>query len=163
MSSRTAAFLFLACTLGVSTAAGAGCSGDDTSTAAATDGGTDVASEARPAPPEDDDAATPKTCREQCADAHPAGVAKDKAIDACWQAHCASPCIDGERAPIDVDAGADASADAGADAGACMSPVVTASPSCDACTTAFCCASWDACFQDAECSALEDCYQQCVE
>jgi hypothetical protein len=160
MSSRAVALSLFVSTLASAAAMTSGCSGDDAPAGAAADAGADAPARAnRPAPPEPE-AGTPKTCRELCEDAHPASVAKDEAIDSCWEAHCAAPCIDGED-PVPPD-GADAGADGGG-AGACASHVVTISPSCDECTTASCCAPWDACFQDPDCSALEACYEECVD
>lgn len=131
-----------------------GCSDDPTPPPA--DAGADREPTAnRPVRPEED-GAPPASCRAQCAEAHPTGVPKDEAIDACWKASCAAPCV--EEQPDD--GGVDGAAP---DAGTCVSPVVTVSLACDACTTASCCASWDDCFQDPECAALNACYQQCVE
>jgi len=110
----------------------------------------------RPAPPESD--AALKSCREECEEAHPTGLPKDEAINSCWETHCGDPCI--EQRPGDGGGGGDGAAP---DGGTCTSPVVTVSVSCDECTHTFCCASWDGCFQDPECTALNACYQRCPD
>jgi hypothetical protein len=136
-----------------------GCSEDDPAGAApdaAADGNGPEAN--RPTPPEPD-AEEPKSCRQRCEEAIPEGaLAKDEAINSCWKTFCGRPCIE-ELAP-DGGVAADGAAP---DGGTCVSPVVTISLACDECTNTFCCASWDGCFQDPECSALNVCYQQCTE
>ena len=104
-----------------------------------------------------EDSAAPKSCREQCAEAHPTGLPKDEAIDSCWKAFCTDPCIE----ELTADGGG--AGGAAPDGGTCVSPVVTVSLACDECTTTSCCASWDDCFQDPECTALNACYQQCAD
>lgn len=159
MSSRRLAVLFIASML-VATGLGsaiAGCSTDDTKVAAG-DSGADATPEATRSPPPPDEASTPKTCRELCEEAHPTALPKDEAVNSCWEMNCSGPCIEETTTP--TDGGTDG--DGGADAGACLSPVVTISESCDQCTILRCCAAWDGCFQDPECSALNACYQKCV-
>ena len=134
--------------------AGLGCSGDDPSPPHDAGRESSPPDANRPAPPEPD--ASPKTCREQCQEAHPAGVPRDEAVNACWAMHCSEPCV--EEMP--GDGGRD---DGATDGGACVSPVVTVSASCDECTNRSCCAEWDGCFQEPECAALNACYQQCSE
>ena len=130
------------------------CSGDEPA------GPSDAGSESskpdanRPAPLETD--ARPKTCRRQCEEAHPAGLPRDEAVNACWETHCKGPCIDEMTEDGGIDAGA-------SDGGTCVSPVVTISLACDQCTGASCCTEWDGCFQEPECVALNACYQQCTE
>lgn len=56
--------------------------------------------------------------------------------------------------------------DAGDDAGTagpplCGTGVTTDSPDCDRCTEAFCCAAWTGCFDDQDCSDLDDCLASC--
>ncbi len=158
MSSRAlAVFLILSTSTGALALASAmtGCSEDEPR--ANGDGGTDGSMEAnRPAAPETD--ARPKTCREQCEEAHPAGLPRDEAVDSCWDTHCRNPCIEGV-----VDDGGIAEGGAAPDGGTCASPVVTISLACDECTNTFCCAAWDECFQEPECAALNACYQDCTE
>jgi hypothetical protein len=160
MSSRTLGAFFFLATLGgafaTSVAAG-GCS-DDEKTAPADAGSERGAPDAnRPARP-GDDAAPPKSCREECEEAHPTALPKDEAINSCWETFCGSPCI--EATPPDSGLAADGAAP---DGGTCISPVVTISLACDECTNTFCCTAWDGCFQDAECSALNACYQTCED
>ena len=162
-SRRLGGVLFLFSSVSFAVTAVAGCSDDDAK-AAASDAGADVATEAnRPAPPEDD-AGTPKTCRERCEEEHPTALSKDTAIDACWKTSCVTPCIQEQATGGDAGAEGGATDAGGVDGGgACVSPVVTVSSACDRCTIAFCCAAWDGCFQDTECAALEACYQQCED
>ncbi len=131
----------------------AGCSKEDDVPATTDAGVAPLPGPNRAAPPEEV-AEAPKTCRERCTEAHPTAAAKDRAIETCWSTHCAGPCFEGLS--DDAEAGAP-------DAGSCAAPVVTVSSSCDRCTSAACCAAWDGCFQDAECSALNDCYRQCLD
>jgi hypothetical protein len=137
------------CSFAALVGSGAGCSNDPKAraTAVAPDA---AASPNRPAVSEN--SAPPETCRESCDKDHGAGSTKNHAVDACWQTHCATECV----AQTPSDAGA-------ADAGTCTQPVVTVSNECDSCTRAFCCTEWDDCFGDAECSALNACYQTCAE
>ena len=140
----------------------AGCSGGDTGGSGASDDGGPGADAPARAPPGGDDDAVPDAgdCRAACDAAHPGAVALDRAIVACWQASCATPCLDPDAGAGAPDAGADAS-DAG-DAGlACARPVATGAAACDRCTVASCCKAWDECFGDAECSSLEACYRAC--
>jgi len=156
MSSRTLAALIILSTSTGALVAGSGltaCSDDPTP---ATDAGAEssIPDANRPAPPETD--ARPKTCREQCEEAHPTGLPRDEAVNSCWDTHCVGPCID----QIPADGGIDGAAP---DGGTCTSPVVTISLACDQCTNTFCCAAWDGCFQEPECAALNACYQQCTQ
>jgi hypothetical protein len=137
------------------------CSNDDGSQSAPPDASDQEAS-LRPAPA--DDGATPASCRDTCAQDHPNGVALDLAITQCWQASCAGPCI-AEDAGVIARPDAGDAGDAGLDAGvspACQKPVVTDTAACDVCTKASCCQAWDACFGDAECTALNACVAACA-
>lgn len=110
-----------------------------------------------PPPPPADAGLTGQACLDQCEKDHPSGLVLDKKIDDCWSANCKAPCVDG------TDAGFDAGrADAG-DGGvlACKNDVQTDDQSCDVCTKTFCCASWDGCFDDKDCTALNDCRSNC--
>ncbi|MBX3224422.1 MAG: hypothetical protein KF795_28155 [Labilithrix sp.] len=157
MSSRTLGTVLVlgsfAGVLALSSASG-GCSDDEAP--AATDAGADRAPDVNRAPPAADDAATPKSCRKACEEAHPTAIAKDEAIDTCWETFCSDPCI--EELPIDGGIVADGAAP---DGGTCSAPVLTTSLDCDQCTNTSCCASWDGCFEDTECAALNACYQEC--
>lgn len=148
-----------------------GCSSDDpgSDTAAAADSGADSNdSPATPAPPPHratDSGADPtvEECLAACDTEHAAGLTKDHAIDTCWSANCQGPCIDA-NGPFDggtADAGdaGDAAGDAGAPV--CQNDVATGGTACDSCTKAFCCAEWDGCFGDQDCSALNACRAAC--
>lgn len=140
--------------IGATARLGTGCS-DDPAAAARHDAAVDApAVVPRPASPATDGAS--KTCREECEAAHGAGQSKDEAIGSCWETHCAAACI--QQTP--VDAGSDAGVP---DAGTCSQPVVTPSEDCDTCTRTFCCAEWDGCFGDEACTALNACYQTCIQ
>jgi hypothetical protein len=45
--------------------------------------------------------------------------------------------------------------------GSCKNEVDTPSAACSQCTVDACCAEWDACFGDAECTALNACAVAC--
>jgi hypothetical protein len=151
---RFRSLVVLAVSSVVGAASATGCSDDEKASPA--DGGVEAKATApnRPAPLESD-AETPRTCRQNCEDAHRSALAKDEAVDTCWETSCSGPCVEG--VPGDADGGG------GSDAGSCVSPVVTISVACDVCTRSACCAAWDACFQDAECTALNACYEACAE
>ncbi|WP_146647525.1 hypothetical protein [Labilithrix luteola] len=146
-------------------AAFVGCSSDNpgSDTAAAEDSGTDAPlppATPRPDPPRATDSGADPTldgCLAACDTAHPAGLVKDEAIDTCWSDNCQGPCIDA-TGPFD----GGTSDDAG-DAGplACKNDVSTGGTACTRCTEAFCCAPWDACFDDADCSGLNACRAAC--
>jgi len=159
MSSRRrgALALFVASLLGTATllALAEGCSEEPATTP--TDAGTDEEAPkgTRPAPPEPD-AGTTKTCQQECADMYPAAVAKDEAINECWETHCRAPCVE-----LKADAGV--TDGAAPDGATCSSPVITPSLSCDECTQTLCCPAWDTCFQDSECADLNACYQRCTD
>jgi hypothetical protein len=149
LAARGIGLASVVCSVAALVGAGAGCSDDPKPRAAP------VAADAAPQPNRpavSENSATPETCRESCEKDHGSGITRDRAVDACFQAHCATECI----AQTPTDAGAP-------DAGSCTQPVVTVSDDCDSCTRAFCCTEWDACFGDAECSSLNACYQTCAE
>jgi hypothetical protein len=122
------------------------------------DGGADASAdvvqrEAAPPPPAEGGAELDReTCIADCSARHPSGRTKDDAIAACWAASCAGRCTPG----VGGDGGAPVE-----DAGACAWPVTTDDPRCDLCTRSACCAPWDACFGDAECSAFNTCRNRC--
>jgi hypothetical protein len=147
------AFLFSACSSSDSP------SGGDTQDAAP-----DARKEAGPpvdsGDGEDEDAGlTIDECYAKCEADHPSGLVLDRKIDDCWEANCAGPCVDGTSG---FDAGSADGGDAG-DAGApmCQNDVETDDTSCNACTQTFCCESWDGCFNDDDCAALNDCRSSC--
>lgn len=158
MSSRVLGALLVLATSGGGFGASAlfsGCSDD--AAPAPVDAGAESAPPDANRPPRPEDSAAPKSCRDECAEAHPTGLPKDEAINSCWRTFCSDPCI--EELPADG-GGVDGAA---RDGGTCVSPVVTVSLACDDCTSTSCCASWDDCFQDPECIALNACYQQCAD
>jgi hypothetical protein len=162
MSSRAFGALVVVSILSAAMATTAGGCSDDEMKPAPADAGGAAMADANRSPPPEGDPATPKTCYELCEEAHPTAVPKDEAINSCWETFCDAPCI--KELPGDGGISADASEGVTTDGGgACVSPVVTVSESCDECTRSFCCGSWDACFQDPECSALNACYQQCTD
>lgn len=115
------------------------------------DGGTD-----------NDSGQTSEQCIAACEQKFAAGLALDKKIDDCWATSCNDPCVNG-TGTFDAGAGGDAgdAGDAGADGGACQNPVETGDNACNACTVAFCCGAWDGCFNNKDCSDLNDCRSQC--
>lgn len=135
-----------------------GCSGDESAPAAGDAGPDGRAPDANRPPPVDEEGPPPKSCRQACEEAHPTGLAKDEAINSCWETFCVDPCIE-ERA-LDGGVVADGAAP---DGGTCRAEVVTISLDCDQCTNTSCCAAWDGCFEDAECTALNACYQDCAD
>jgi hypothetical protein len=104
---------------------------------------------------------TPAQCQAQCQADHPNAVAKENAIDTCWTANCQAPCIDQSGG---FDAGPDAAVDGGADAGGDVCGTQVSSGvdlTCDQCTNAFCCTSWQGCFNDPDCTAYDKCLGDC--
>ena len=140
-----------------------GCS--STTIEAPADAGADRSTRDVATPPDAaDDTATPThdECFAACDAAHPNSVAKNTAIDTCWESACKAPCVDGT--PFDAGSPADAG-DAAPDAAvpACTNQVDTGDVACDLCTKMRCCAPWDGCFDDADCSALVDCESMCPQ
>jgi hypothetical protein len=113
---------------------------------------------APPSPPPDA-GETAEQCNARCEAQHPAGLVLDKKIDDCWNADCKGPCVDGMGG---FDAGTDAG-DGGDGGGvpACQNTVDTSDVTCDLCTKTYCCVSWDACFNDKDCTDLNDCRSNC--
>ena len=158
------AFLLFA---GASVAISACSSTNTVDNAAGADAGSDSAKptvdEATP-----DDSGSPQThdeCIAACNTQHPNSKPKEDAIDKCWNDNCSDQCFDGK--PFDGGAATDAG-DAGvaADAGdpLCGTGVKSGeTPDCDKCTEAFCCTSWTGCFDDQDCSDLDDCYGKCPQ
>lgn len=143
----------------------------ETTVVEATDAGGDAS---KPSPPKNDagggttDAGAEPTreeCLAACETKHAAGLAKDKAIDTCWEQSCKGPCVDG-NGMFDggIPDGGDDAGDAGdAGAGQCKNGVETGDDACNACTGAFCCGAWDGCFDDQDCADLNDCRSACPE
>jgi hypothetical protein len=154
--------------VGVAATVGAGCS---TTTEVYEPGDASDASTDKPkvdsAPAQEPDTGPPPPTEEECiADCrtkHSAGAAKDKLIEDCWETKCKGPCID-ETGVFDAGADGGDAGDAGDGGGpACKNPVETDDTSCDLCTKVNCCASWDGCFDDQDCSALNECIGDCIQ
>ena len=141
------------------------CSSTTDAGTAAPEGGADAAPDTRKiveAGPADDSAPpqTPEECVAACNAAHPSSVAKETAIDTCWAASCKGPCVDDP--PTAYDAGLADGGDAGVDASdVCGTGVNSATVDCDKCTQANCCPSWQGCFNNTDCTALDDCIGKC--
>jgi hypothetical protein len=135
---------------------------DDGGTPADVDSGADAGRIKVDAAAPDDDAGEPPTtdeCIATCRAAHPSSLTKEDAIDTCWSTSCGPSCVDGTDG---FDAGPDGAPDSGPDP-LCGTGVSTDSPDCDNCTEANCCAVWTGCFNDEDCSTLDDCIQQCYQ
>jgi hypothetical protein len=91
-------------------------------------------------------------CISACEAKHPKGVQIGKAIDTCWSKSCPTEC-DGIGTGTTKPAAH----------GSCQNPVSTPSADCSQCTVDKCCAAWDACFDDADCSALNTCSIACYK
>lgn len=91
-------------------------------------------------------------CISACEAKYPAGTTLGKGIDACWAKNCSKECNNiGTGAPK------------GPKTGTCGHEVSTPSADCSQCTVDHCCAAWDACFGDAQCSALNTCSIACYK
>lgn len=101
---------------------------------------------------------TQAECLAACNAAHPASVAKEDAIGTCWDTMCKGPCVD--TPATGFDAGEAGLPEAGPNP-LCTTGATTGSADCDNCTTANCCPSWSGCFNDTDCSALDDCLGTC--
>lgn len=158
MSSRTAGLLVASTAtflFGLSAVA-SGCS-EETTSAPGPDAevvqAIDAASQKdAPPPPEAGPIPSLATCLAECGTKYPSGKKKDDAITTCWKTKCAGICTDDA-----VDAG---DSDAG-DGGTCQNPVTTEDIACDRCTQTHCCAEWDGCFNDDECTDFVQCTVAC--
>jgi hypothetical protein len=172
MSRRSSNRFFLSVTAALLLAGGSGfaitaCSSSSTDAGATPDPATaEAGPDARikvEAGPEEQDSAgplTPEQCVEACNTMHPSSVAKETAIDTCWTASCKGPCLDDP--PTAYDAGHADGGDAGADASdLCGTGVNSVTVDCDNCTQANCCPAWKGCFDDQDCSDLDDCIAKC--
>lgn len=170
-SRRTSTRFALSLAVGTLLASGAGfaisaCSSSTTETPAAGDAAADVVARDSFRPPTPDAGPDPVVeagqtqaqCIAACNAAHPASVAKEDAIGTCWSASCKGPCVDDP--PTAFDAGEAGLPEAGANP-VCGTGATTFSTDCDNCTTANCCTSWAGCFNDTDCSALDDCLGKC--
>lgn len=91
-------------------------------------------------------------CLSACEAKHPKGALIGKGIDTCWAKSCGTAC-DGIGSGTSKPAAH----------GACRNPVSTPSADCSQCTVDKCCSAWDACFDDADCSALNTCSIACYK
>jgi hypothetical protein len=91
-------------------------------------------------------------CISACEAKHPKGALIGKGIDSCWAKSCPTECD-----------GIGSGAPKPAAHGSCQNPVSTPSADCSQCTVDSCCAAWDACFDDADCSALNACSIACYK
>jgi hypothetical protein len=171
---RGAAFLLLASSalVGLSGLAITACSSSTTSTGdTTTDSGTDAKPATRPdsgTVVDPDAGQTAQQCYDACLNAAPpTAKAAYTAVDDCWAANCNDPCINGSGTFTPPDAGDDGgdAGDAGtvADAGGLCGTAIGSGQdmACDKCTTTFCCSQWSTCYNNADCSAIDDCLAQC--
>lgn len=174
-SRRTSSRFAVSIAIGMLLAGGAGfaisaCSSSTTEApATGADAAPDVARDTnRPAvdsaPEPDVDSSTGQTldeCLAACNAAHPTSTAKETAIDTCWNTNCKGPCVDDPPTPFD--AGEAGIPDAGPDAmEACGTGVASGvSADCDNCTDVNCCPAWTGCFNNTDCSALDQCLGDC--
>lgn len=91
-------------------------------------------------------------CIAACETKHPKGALIGKGIDSCWSKSCPTECN-----------GIGAGAPKAAAHGSCENPVSTPSADCSQCTVDKCCSAWDACFDDADCTALNECSIACYK
>lgn len=91
-------------------------------------------------------------CIAACEAKHPNGALIGKGIDTCWAKSCPTAC-DGIGSGVSKPPGH----------GSCQNPVSTPSANCSQCTVDKCCSAWDACFNDADCSALNTCSIACYK
>lgn len=74
------------------------------------------------------------------------------AIDTCWSKSCSSECN-----------GIGTGKNEEPDHGSCQNVVSTPAKDCSQCTVDHCCAAWDACFNDTDCTALNTCTNACYK
>ncbi|MDB5212908.1 MAG: hypothetical protein JWO86_835 [Myxococcaceae bacterium] len=91
-------------------------------------------------------------CISACEAQYPKGVALGDGIDQCWAKSCSTDCNAlgaGMQFP--------------AAHGMCKNLVETPGAACSQCTVDHCCAAWDACFDNADCTALNKCSIACYK
>ena len=88
-------------------------------------------------------------CIAACEAKYPKGAQLAKAIDTCWENKCDSCLAMGKGTPT------------GPENGSCRTDVYTPSSACSQCTVESCCSAWDACFGNADCTALNKCTVAC--
>ena len=91
-------------------------------------------------------------CVAACEAQHPVGTQIGKGIDACWTKSCPMQCngigVGQDKPPTH---------------GTCRNPVSTPAVDCSQCTVDKCCTAWDACFDNADCAALNKCSIACYK
>lgn len=90
-------------------------------------------------------------CVAKCEAKYPKGAQLARAIDTCWSNSCDACLAMGKGAPQ------------GPESGSCKTDVYTPSAACSQCTVESCCSTWDACFSNAECKALNACAVACAK
>ncbi len=91
-------------------------------------------------------------CISACETKYPQGTQIGMGIDTCWGQKCKTECNGigaGQSKPPAM--------------GSCKNDVRTPSAACSQCTVDKCCAAWDACFDNAQCSALNACSIACYK
>jgi hypothetical protein len=91
-------------------------------------------------------------CISACEAKYPKGVAIGKGIDQCWAKSCSTDC-NGLGAGMQFPPAH----------GTCKNVVETPGAACSQCTVDHCCTAWDACFDNADCSALNQCSIACYK
>jgi hypothetical protein len=91
-------------------------------------------------------------CISACEAKYPKGVAIGKGIDQCWAKSCSTDC-NGLGAGMQFPPAH----------GMCKNVVETPGAACSQCTVDHCCTAWDACFDNADCSALNQCSIACYK
>ena len=91
-------------------------------------------------------------CISACEAKYPKGVAIGKGIDECWAKSCSTDC-NGLGAGMQFPPAH----------GMCKNVVETPGAACSQCTVDHCCTAWDACFDNADCSALNQCSIACYK
>jgi hypothetical protein len=91
-------------------------------------------------------------CIAACEAKYPKGVPIGDGIDKCWAQSCAGPC-NGLGAGMQFPPAH----------GQCKNVVETPGADCSQCTVDHCCAAWDACFDNADCAALNKCSIACYK
>ena len=91
-------------------------------------------------------------CIAACEAQYPKGVPIGDGIDQCWAKSCSTSC-NGLGAGMQFPPAH----------GQCKNVVETPGADCSQCTVDHCCAAWDACFDNADCTALNKCSIACYK
>jgi hypothetical protein len=91
-------------------------------------------------------------CIAACEAQYPKGVPIGDGIDQCWAKSCSTSC-NGLGAGMQFPPAH----------GQCKNVVETPGADCSQCTVDHCCAAWDACFDNADCAALNKCSIACYK